>query len=143
MKTHTRVVIGNISAAALGFAVVVIPAALTAHRIYPAPLLPWVRAAIEEFSVVSAASFVAVGVLLGLMHPNRPVVLGVFMISAFPLIAVAEMVVDPTSHNLWPIEFIFYAVISALGIAGAYTGRMVRKWSSMKPVATAQRGERE
>ena len=37
------------------------------------------------------------------------------------------MLVDPYSHNLWPIEFIVYGFMTIPGIFGAYIGAFIRK----------------
>jgi hypothetical protein len=47
------------------------------------------------------------------------------MLTLLPVAAVAEMMVDPKSHNLWPLEFAISAVISLVPAAGAAVGRIV------------------
>jgi hypothetical protein len=43
--------------------------------------------------------------------------------TAFPLWAFVEMLRDPTSHNLWPIEFALYGLEGLLAVAGAALAR--------------------
>lgn len=66
----------------------------------------------------------------GLIFRSLPaVVVGISMLALLPVAAVAEMMADPTSHNLWPLEFAMYAVISLAPAAGAALGRI--GWSRM------------
>lgn len=45
----------------------------------------------------------------------------------FPIAAFLEMAVDPQSHNLWPFEFLLYAVLVAgPAVAGAFIGSFLQ-----------------
>jgi integral membrane sensor domain MASE1 len=67
------------------------------------------------------------GLLLGLLGRGHPFLLGLATLALLPLLAIAEMVASPTSHNLWPLEFAIYGVISLSAVLGAYIGRNVQK----------------
>jgi integral membrane sensor domain MASE1 len=67
------------------------------------------------------------GLLLGLLGRGHPFLLGLATLALLPLLAVAEMVVSPTSHNLWPLEFAIYGFVSLSAVLGAYIGRYVQK----------------
>ena len=49
----------------------------------------------------------------------------------FPLAAICEMIVDSSSHNIFPIEFILYGLYSIPVIIGAYLAQSIR-WFVMK-----------
>ena len=57
----------------------------------------------------------------------NPWLLGLLTMSAFPVIAVAEMIVDSTSHNLFPIEFTIYAFAAVLNGGCVSIGRLMTK----------------
>jgi hypothetical protein len=68
-----------------------------------------------------------IGFMFGLISP-RWFWIGAFsQFAAFPAIAFWEMHNDPTSHNLWPLEFIIYGIMGAIcasiGLAGSFIGR--------------------
>ncbi len=46
--------------------------------------------------------------------------------AAFPFFIFAEIFVRPTSHNLWPFEFLLYAFIGLIAVAGAFIGKYIR-----------------
>jgi hypothetical protein len=86
---------------------------------YDAPLFPVVRNAVEHVGREQLVLLFAVGIVLGFLSKIRPLVLGGASISLLPLTAIAEMAVDPTSHNLFPLEFMvygFYGCIVAIGV---------------------------
>ena len=72
------------------------------------------------------------GLVLGYYQPERWFLGGIATISLFPVFTLLEMTLSPTSHNLWPIEFMFDAVLALLAIVGAAIGREIRVRKSMK-----------
>ncbi|HKC03685.1 MAG TPA: hypothetical protein VKC17_10325 [Sphingomicrobium sp.] len=50
---------------------------------------------------------------------------GVLTIALLPVAAVIQMAGDPTSHNLWPIEFVIYLVVSLVPACGVLLGRHI------------------
>ncbi|HWL94554.1 MAG TPA: hypothetical protein VNT79_13610, partial [Phycisphaerae bacterium] len=97
---------------------------------HDAPLFPLVRTAIEGLSALAFVFLFISGLILGALCPKHPVRLGLCTMAAFPLLAFAEMVTDSTSHNLWPIEFVMYGVMSLAAVCGAYIARSARRWGS-------------
>jgi hypothetical protein len=83
------------------------------------PLFPVIRNAQEHLGLWQFVLFFVVGLVLGVVSESRALVLGALAVVALPLAAFAEMVADPTSHNLWPFEFMFYAFYGASVAAGA------------------------
>jgi hypothetical protein len=69
--------------------------------------------------------FFVVGVVLGRFDHHHPWLLGFTTVSVLPLVAIAEVRVDPTSHTLLPLEVIFYAAYGALVGAGVISSRRV------------------
>lgn len=106
----------------------VLPAILwPPERPYEAPLFPVLRNAQEHIGIGQLILFFVAGIALGLIHDRRPWLLGLVAVSLLPLAAIAEMIADPTSHNLWPFEFAFYAAYGALVAGGVVASRRLRK----------------
>jgi hypothetical protein len=108
---------------------------------YDAPLFPPLRRGIEGMNGVSLFLLLAVGFALGRLSIWNPVLLGLATIVPLPIIAVLDMMVDPTSHNLWPLEFFLYGVLAVIPVVGAFIGWGVRKLR--KPPAPAEAPETE
>jgi hypothetical protein len=89
---------------------------------------------------ISAALLVVVGALGGAVAPRQSPWLAMATMGAFPLMAFVDMLRDPTSHNLWPIEFGMYAAMSLLAVAGAAVVASIRRrrGAPPDPPATAQ-----
>ncbi|ABF39108.1 hypothetical protein Acid345_0103 [Candidatus Koribacter versatilis Ellin345] len=45
-----------------------------------------------------------------------------FQIGLLPILAIGEVFKDPTSHNLWPLEFVMYGFMGGVGAFGAALG---------------------
>jgi hypothetical protein len=58
---------------------------------------------------------------------GHPFLLGIATVALLPILAIAEMSVSSATHNLWPLEFIIYGVISLCAFAGAITGRFAMR----------------
>ncbi len=110
-------------AAGLGLlAIVVPPLILPGIEPYDAPLFPLVKTGVEGFSLLSMVMLVGAGAILGYLRPRGAIVWGAATMVVLPPLAVIEMMADPTSHNLWPLEFFFYGMGTLPGIAGAVFG---------------------
>lgn len=121
-------------AGVLGLSSVILPPYwLGIERAYPSPLFPILRTAIENMEPLSTVCLVLVfAIALGLLDPRKWSLLGVAMAAPFPAASFLEMVASPTSHNLWPFEFIIYGVVigipAILGTAlGSFLGKTFRK----------------
>ena len=111
----------------LGLGAVILPVWLLSLRPYAAPLFPLVRTGIEGLSFLTFIFLFVSGLLLGLFGRGHPFLLGIATMGLFPLLAIAEMVVSPTSHNIWPLEFMMYGFLSLSAAVGACIGRSVHK----------------
>jgi hypothetical protein len=110
--------------AVAGVAVFVTPLLFISNPWYPSPLFPILRNAVEYLSKGALVWLFVAGGAAGLVFRSLPaVVVGMSMLALLPVAAVAEMMADPKSHNLWPLEFAMYAVISLAPAAGAAAGR--------------------
>jgi hypothetical protein len=91
---------------------------------YDSPLLPIVRTAVEQMSPATFLLLFLSGLILGLLR-SAPICAAATILW-LPVVAVAEMLVDATSHNLWPMEFVIYALLSVVRIVGTFVGSRVR-----------------
>lgn len=104
----------------LGILAMILPVVLghPAQR-YDAPLFPIVRTAVEGVGFWQLLLLILVGVALGAVSNLRSLALGLTAVLLLPIVAVAEMFADPTSHNMWPFEFVFYGFYGCVVSAGA------------------------
>lgn len=116
------------AAAFAGVLAVILPVALNPTlRHYDAPLFSWVRTGWEGAGLLTVFLLGLAGLGVALISRTRPLVLGIATMALFPVMSVAEVVVDPTSHNLLPLEWLMYLAATAPGIAGAYLGQGFRR----------------
>ena len=67
------------------------------------------------------------GCVLGAFMKERALVIGLASVALLPTFALVQMVQDSTSHNLFPIEFAFYALYGMITAAGAALVQRIRK----------------
>jgi hypothetical protein len=121
-----RVAVEMALAAAAGFCAYVLPVALDPDaRHYEAAFLPFVRDAVEGVKPYSLAILFAIGVTFGLLGRAPVKLTGPATMAAFPVWSVVDMALGG-DHNLIPIEWFFYGIISLCGLAGAVVGRRLR-----------------
>jgi hypothetical protein len=117
-------------AAVVGLACIIAPPFLLPGSIqstYTAPLFPTLRTALENLAFgPTMLSLFVLGIVLGAVQPRSWWLVGAAPVALLPVAAVLEMVVSPTSHNLWPIEFAFYAFVGLSSFFGAFIGSRVR-----------------
>ena len=118
-------------AAVLGFiSIACVPYIIPGKKIvfYEGGLFPFIQTAIENLSILPTASLLVVsGGIVGYLKPERWMLLGFSTIVPFPIASVLEMILYPTSHNLWPIEFLMYCVLSIPPVLGAFIGSRLKK----------------
>ncbi|MDC0357198.1 hypothetical protein OAO01_00150 [Oligoflexia bacterium] len=127
LEKKPNVVVLFILAALFGYAAVYIPGLVVAEKVYTAPLFPLVRTAVESISVISVLLLFLIGAFLGVLDPDRPLLLGFATMTAFPVLAIIEKTVDITSHTHFPLEFLYYVLVALAAVGGAYTGRELKK----------------
>jgi hypothetical protein len=123
------VIVAIVGAGAFLAPVVLSPPAKLPH----APLFPLIRAAVEGPHAASFAALAVVGLVAGLFARTRWYFLGAATMACFPVFAFAEMNADPTSHNLFPFEFVMYAIYSVPAILGAAVSQLPRSWFGPRP----------
>ena len=105
----------------LGFGAMVVPLLVwPPANPYSAPLSPLLRNAQEYLGPGQLILF-----FIGRFNTHYPWLLGFATVSVLPIVAIAEVRVDPTSHTLLPLELIFYAGYGALVAAGVIASRRV------------------
>ena len=109
--------------ALLGVLAVTAPVLLgTRTQLPSAPISGVVRAAVEHASLPSVLGLLLAGAVARYLVAAPVWLIGFGTVAALPVFAIAEMLVDPTSHSLWPIEFVMYGIGSVPGILGALVG---------------------
>ena len=81
--------------------------------------------AVQNYTFYTAGFFVVLGGLLAFWTRSNPFLIGFAMVLVFPVIAVIEGIVDPTSHNLIPFELATHAAFAVPAVAGAYLGNLI------------------
>lgn len=113
--------------AVLGLACVLAPVVITPPaRLRPAPLFPLLREAVEGIGWVPIAALAALGLLGGLFTRLPTFLIAPASIAGLPAAAILEMLVDPTSHNMFPLEFAVYFFMAVPVMLAALLGRFVR-----------------
>lgn len=114
----------------------------TSEPAYGWPLIPWFAIAWANVRVSeSIVCFFVIGFVLGIAQPRRWCFLALAAV-ATPAIFLSINIVhdwtrDPTSHNLFPFEFMTYAFASLPAIVGAFLGFSSRQILQKKQ-ATAE-----
>ena len=116
-----------LAAPLLGLGSVLLPVWILEKKILDAPLFPLIRTGVDAISTLSLLLLFGSGILLGLLGRANPVLSGLLTMALFPFFALAEVFADPTSHNLWPIEFLLYGLISLVAVLGACIGRFLQQ----------------
>ena len=132
---RTKKILLLLSISALGIVSVILPVLfLPDLKHYESPLFPLLRTGFEEMSLWSFVFLFLAG-LIGRLFVNLPGwKIGLLTIVFFPLAAIFEMIVDPTSHNLFPIEFFFYALYSIPAMLGAYIIQGIESFDPNKKI---------
>ena len=123
-----RNIVGFVMAPALGLAAMLGPVLVSPPaKHYDAPLFPVVRDAVEGVGVPQLILLFAAGVALGVVSTSRAWLLGLAAIAALPIVTVLELIKDPASHNLFPLEFATYAFYGIVVMCGVLAIRRVRR----------------
>lgn len=112
----------------LGVVSIVLPTFfLSGLKHYDSGLFPLIRTGIEGISMWSLGLLFLSGFGVKLLSKLSGWKIGLTTMALFPIMAIFEMFVVSGSHNLFPIEFILYAVYSVPAIIGAYIAQGIQK----------------
>jgi len=95
---------------------------------YESPLFPLIRTGIEGISIYSLSFLFLSGFIVKLFSNIPFWKIGLMSMVLFPLAAICEMIFDSSSHNMFPIEFIFYAIYTIPGIIGAAASQIIERF---------------
>ena len=114
-------------ASILGLISIVVPTLfLPELKQYEAPLFPLIRTGIEGISTWSFGLLFLSGFGMKFFSNLSSWKIGLTIMALFPIMAIFEILVDSSSHNMLPIEFIFYLVYSIPAIFGAYLAEGIK-----------------
>jgi len=111
----------------LGLLAIVVPVWVLDLRRYTAPLFPLIRSGVEGISLLTLVFLFCAGFLVRCFGVGHPILIGIATVALLPILAIAEMSISSTTHNLWPLEFIIYGAISLCAVAGAFAGRFAKR----------------
>ena len=94
-------------------------------RTYDSPLFPMIRTGIEGISLYSLLFLIFSGLIIKSFSDLSSWKIGLASMALFPLAAICEIIYEPTSHNLFPLEFIFYAIYTLPALLGAYLSEFI------------------
>jgi hypothetical protein len=121
-----RVVAACVAGVAVGFVLIALPSLIRWE--HPKSLFDFVDAAVKGMSVAHLLLLVLGGLFWGFFLRWPYALCAAYcQLGSLPIIAVLEMLRDPTSHNLWPFEFMIYLVLAVASVLAAAAGLMVRK----------------
>ncbi|MGY8941541.1 MAG: hypothetical protein ACKVJH_05855 [Flavobacteriales bacterium] len=117
----------------LGMASILAPVLILQDlKSYDAPLFPMLRTGLEGISLYSLAFLFTTGFVVKMLSDSSCWRIGFGCMTLFPLAAICEIIYDPTSHNLIPLEFIFYALYALPAVLGAYVAELIAKLISKR-----------
>jgi hypothetical protein len=86
-----------------------------------------IATAIKNLSIFPTTALLTIaGFILGYLRPEIWWLLGFATIMLFPIAAICEMVLYPTTHTLWPVEFLMYGILSIPPMIGAFLGSKLK-----------------
>jgi hypothetical protein len=119
-----------IVAAVLGFISITCPPYIISGKngAYDEPsLFAFIQTAIENLSILpTTVLLILSGGFVGYLKPEKWALLGFSTIVLFPIASIGEMILYPTTHNLWPIEFFVYCLLSIPALVGALIGSKLK-----------------
>jgi hypothetical protein len=117
----------------LGMVSIILPVFILGDlRHYESPLFPLIRTGIEGFSLYSLLFLLVSGLTVKLFSDIPFWKIGLMSMALFPLATLCEMIADSSSHNMFPIEFIFYGFYTIPAILGAYSSQVIKNYVVQK-----------
>ncbi len=136
MKTQNKTKKFILLTALLGLLAWAGPKLLIEYLSHRFPALASIEETHEISGLIVHILMVSIGLLMGYLQPAVKIWLwGIAGIISIPFYTFIEIGIDPYSHNLWPLEFIFtYPYFAGLIIAGALLGKVINKKISGKKI---------
>ncbi len=135
-KTVLKTVAFYALIAILGVACFVGPTWAAGTPLMPAPLFPLLRTGVERLTWIPFALLAMLGFVSAGATRHNPFFIGIASMSLFPCAAIAELIVDNTTHNLIPLELIMYGMFSIPATLGAIVGHFLVKARTRKSKTT-------
>lgn len=99
---------------------------------YNSPLFPFITTAIENIHIITSASLmILIYGCLGYFAEIKWFIIWPSAIILFPLALCLEIILSPTSHNLWPFELFLYAFLGLPAVIGAFIGNRISRQKKM------------
>lgn len=121
--------------AAGGLLCVIAPALAIGAKPMDAPLFPLLRTSIEGLSWAAPVLLFLLGVGGGVLTRLRSYAIALASIGVLPVVAITEMVMDTSTHNLIPLELMSYLFLAIPALLGALLGRFARARLLRSPVS--------
>ena len=80
------------------------------------------------FGLITLAALIAAGTIAGVVARGRPVLGGLASVALLPVATLVAVVLDPSSHNLWPLEIVLYLLLALPAIGAAALASAVLRW---------------
>lgn len=125
--------------AVAGIGAFVVPTALSpASSRVSAPLFPLLRTAIEHMTWQPLVALGFIGLLAGAFTRLPVVVIALSSVALLPVAMFAEIFADPTSHNLFPFELVYDAILALPALIGASVAVLARRALGRRPAGTTR-----
>lgn len=131
MKKNT--ILSLLAISILGMISVVLPTLfLKDLKPYDSPVFPLLRTGIEGISIYSFGILLLSGFIVKLWSKVSSWKIGLMSMILFPFAAIIEVIIDHSSHNMFPFELIIYALMTIPAIAGAYSAQLIQRMARKK-----------
>jgi len=111
----------------LGLAAIAGPAVILGLGQSSHPYYPALINGIGHYSWLSFFFQISAGSILGWFSPRRSWRWGLAMMVPFPVLTFIDVAHGWESHQLWPLEFVFHAILSLPCIGGAVFGAYIAR----------------
>ena len=113
--------------AIIGFAVILICSSFQHSQVSTTPDYYFSTFLRVNFSLTARIIFFIIGLSAGYYFHLNPWLIGLCLVSIFPLTSVTEAIIYKGSHNLIPFEFAVHFIYALPGIIAGFIGRFIYK----------------
>lgn len=130
--------------AVLGLFSVVAPAAiLSLKSCNQGWSIPFFSVGIEGFSVLTLGFMTLAGFVPGFVFQKKYLLWGLASVCSFPLILLLEVILDSTSHSLWPIEIFVYVFLAVVAVSGSILGSLAKTVRNIRKESKKESGKKQ